>query len=71
MDARDCNNLILSIPGLEPLCSITTTAMIPPKVTQWTNENFPKPRVDPVSTRQIIIRIDPPPSRTGMVGRLL
>jgi hypothetical protein len=31
--------------------------MAPPKVTQWVNENFPKPRVDPVSTRQVIIRI--------------
>ena len=45
--------------------------MAPPKVTQWVNENFPKPRVDPVSTRQVIIRIGSRPTHTGMVGRLL
>ena len=45
--------------------------MAPPKVTQWVNENFPKPRVDPVSTRQIVIRIGSPHTGTGMVGRLL
>ena len=27
-----------------------------PKVTQWLDENFPKPRVDRVSTRKIIVR---------------
>jgi hypothetical protein len=45
--------------------------MAPLKVTQWVKENFPKPRVDPVSTRKIIIRIRSPSTRTGMVGRLL